>query len=161
MVVESRTRRRRTVAAGELTPLDAELIPESREFAEALRDVFARLDISLGEFAAGCHRDKGAVSRYLSGKRVPPRDFVDQLLDQARRAQGAGDTDTKFGDNVRKLHLRALAMHDPKAAMLQALNDDIDLKAARKNDLEAEIARRVREVERLKQQVRKPQTSGS
>lgn len=153
MVVESQARRRHTVAPGELTSLDVNLTPEFHEFAEALRDVFTMLGISLGEFAARCHRDKGAVSRYLAGKRVPQRDFVDQLLEQVRLVRGVGGISDEVGDNLRKLHLRALTVKDPKAARIQALKDNIDLEETRKNDLEAEVAWRVEEVERLKQQV--------
>lgn len=64
--------KRGAVALGELCALDVALAPERRALAEALRAVFTALGMSVCDFAAVCHRDKGAISRYLSGKRVPP-----------------------------------------------------------------------------------------
>jgi hypothetical protein len=88
MAVDSPPRRHRGAAPGELSPLDTDLPPECRALADALRDIFAMLETSINEFATRCNRDKGALSRYLSGKRVPPREFVEALLSEARRARG-------------------------------------------------------------------------
>jgi hypothetical protein len=123
---------------------------------KALRHVFYLLETSVGEFAADCHRDKGAVSRYLGGKRVPPRKFVDDLLNAALEARGETVVTTVVGDNLRELHLRAFGAHDPQGAKLQALEDDLSLYANRKKDLEAELAQRKHEVGRLAHQVWKP-----
>jgi hypothetical protein len=154
MTVDSSPRRRRSAAPGELSPLDAALTPESRALAEALRNVFAMLETSVGEFAADCHRDKGAVSRYFSGKRVPPREFVDVLLTQALRARGETAITAAIEDNLHELHIRALETHDPHAAKIQSLEDDLRLHATRKKDLEDELARHKREIAQLRRQTR-------
>jgi hypothetical protein len=152
MTVDSRPRRRRSAAPGELSPLDAALTPESRALAETLRDVFTMLQTSVGDFAADCHRDKGAGSRYLSGKRLPPREFIDLLLTEAIRARGEIGISAAMEDNLRELHIRALEAHDPHAAKIQALEDALRLHTTRKKDLEAELAERTREVNELRRQ---------
>jgi chromosome segregation ATPase len=154
MVIGSRQRRRRSAAPGELSPLDTALPPESQALADALRNVFAMLETSINEFATRCNRDKGAVSRYLSGKRVPPREFVEVLLSEARRARGEIGVTAAVVDNLRELHIRALEAHDPPAAKIQSLEDDLRLHAARKKDLEDELAKRQDEVNRLRRQAR-------
>ncbi|MGH3222953.1 MAG: hypothetical protein ACRDPY_30385 [Streptosporangiaceae bacterium] len=154
MVVDRHPRRRRSAAPGEFSPLDTALPPDNRALADALRDVFAILETSINELATRCNRDKGAVSRYLSGKRVPPREFVEVLLSEARRARGEAGVTVALVDNLRKLHVRALETHDPPAAKIQSLEDDLRLLAARKKDLEDGLARRQDEVNRLKRQAR-------
>jgi hypothetical protein len=154
MTAESHTLRGRSVAPGELRPLDTDLRSESRALAEALRGVFGMLKTSLGDFAADCNRDKGAVSRYLSGKRVPPRQFIDVLVREALRVQGEVGVPASLAENLRKLHLCALEAYDPHSASLQRLEDEIRLHASRKEALEIELARNRREIGRLRRQAR-------
>jgi septal ring factor EnvC (AmiA/AmiB activator) len=56
--------------------------------------------------------------------------------------------------NLRKLHIRALEGHDPHAAKIQSLEDDLRLHIARMKDLEDELGKRKHEVDRLRRQTR-------
>ncbi len=75
---------------GELRPLADDLSDECRQFAVLLRELFAGLGISVRRYAASRYRDPGTISRYLSGTRVPPLEFVLDLA-AARSVQTAPD----------------------------------------------------------------------
>ncbi|QCW76589.1 hypothetical protein EQG64_00325 [Streptomyces sp. S6] len=57
---------------GELRPLGEDLTQESRALAQALRELFEGLDVSVRRYAARHRRDPGTFSRYLNGTRLPP-----------------------------------------------------------------------------------------
>jgi transcriptional regulator with XRE-family HTH domain len=154
MTAGSHPRRRRSASPGELRPLEPSLGSESRALAEALRDVFRMLNTSVGEFAASCHRDKGAVSRYLSGKRIPPQEFIDALLNEALRLRGEAGVPAELAGTLRKLHLSALEGHDPHQAKLQRLEDEVRLYASRRKALEDDLVQSRREIDQLRHQAR-------
>lgn len=141
--------RHRAAAPGELSPLDDGTTPERRALATALRELFSMLQISLGELATKSHRDKGAVSRYLSGKRIPQPDFIEYLLTEV--AQMPGRLPAALAARIREVYLQALEAHDPKAAKTYVLEEDLRRRTAHKADLEnevrSEVLRRQRDVQ--------------
>ncbi|WP_141746672.1 hypothetical protein [Streptomyces sp. LUP30] len=63
-----------------LRPLDGELPVEARNLANSLRVLFNGLEISVRRYAVRCSRDAGAISRYLNGSRIPPWEFILDLV---------------------------------------------------------------------------------
>ncbi|MFH8368738.1 response regulator [Streptomyces sp. NPDC018031] len=92
---------------GELRPLADGLAPECREFAAALRELFTGLDVSVRRYAARRYRDAGTISRYLSGTRVPPWEFVFDLLTDLAEVRGSAVTPGTI-ELVRELHRAAV-----------------------------------------------------
>lgn len=72
-----------------LSPIPDGVPDEIRVFAETLRVLFGALGISLNRLAALLHSDPGTVSRYLSGKRIPPPDFIEGLCKAIYDAKGS------------------------------------------------------------------------
>ncbi|MFC4034364.1 response regulator [Streptomyces polygonati] len=92
---------------GELRPLAEDLNDDCRQFAQALRTLFAGLEVSVRRYAARHYRDAGTVSRYLSGVRVPPWKFVADLFADLATDHGAPATPLTV-DRVGELHRRAV-----------------------------------------------------
>lgn len=105
---------------GELRPLADELNDECRAFAQALRTLFMGLEVSVRRYAARRYRDAGTVSRYLSGTRVPPWEFVVDLFADLAAEQDAAPTPLAL-DHVRELHRRAVQATPPRAGGVQLL----------------------------------------
>ncbi|CAL9628981.1 response regulator [Streptomyces albus] len=74
---------------GELRPLSPELPHASRELAQALRELFDGLAVSVRRYAARRSRDAGTFSRYLNGTRVPPWEVICDLLTDLAAHRGA------------------------------------------------------------------------
>jgi len=116
----------------ELRPLADDLTEEARALAEALRDLFTGLEVSVRRYAARHYRDAGTLSRYLSGTRIPPWDVVMTLLTDLVEHRGAPMT-PEATDLLRELHDAAVQTSTtPKQAMemLEAQLADAD-RAAR------------------------------
>jgi CheY-like chemotaxis protein len=105
---------------GELRPLADELNDDCRAFAQALRTLFTGLGVSVRRYAARRYRDAGTVSRYLSGTRVPPWEFVVELFADLATDHGAPPT-TPTLEHVRDLHRRAVRPGVPAADGVQVL----------------------------------------
>ncbi|MFE0462781.1 helix-turn-helix domain-containing protein [Kitasatospora sp. NPDC058965] len=71
-----------------LLPPAGELSLERRQLAEVLRQLFETLNMSVRRFAARWYYDAGTVSRYLSGRRIPPQEFVEQLIKSVEEQAG-------------------------------------------------------------------------
>ncbi|MYT92401.1 hypothetical protein GTY40_15310 [Streptomyces sp. SID8359] len=67
-----------------LAALKEGLAPEKRALAEDLRALFGALDVSVRRYAVRRHLDASSVTRYLSGERVPPWEFVAGLIGDVR-----------------------------------------------------------------------------
>ncbi|MFJ4185229.1 response regulator [Kitasatospora sp. NPDC089509] len=76
---------------GGLQPLSPELNRECRAFAEALRSLFAGLRpaVSVRRYSSRRHLSPGALSRYLSGQRIPSWQFVQDLLTDVGADRGS------------------------------------------------------------------------
>ncbi|MFJ4095175.1 two-component system response regulator [Kitasatospora sp. NPDC089913] len=85
-----------------LQPLGENLNSECRALAQALRELFSELAVSVRRCAARCYVDAGTLSRYLAGTRVPPADFMDDFLRHIEEVRG-----TRIEQAARE-HLRAL-----------------------------------------------------
>ncbi|OQD55769.1 hypothetical protein BM536_014955 [Streptomyces phaeoluteigriseus] len=91
----------------ELKPIDDGLAPEVVALAQALRDLFAGLGISTRRYAARRTYDSSAVSRFLGGRRLPPWEFVLNLLHDVAEERGTAPTEETIG-MLRTLHTAAV-----------------------------------------------------
>ncbi|MGO4424008.1 response regulator, partial [Streptomyces sp. MCAF7] len=91
----------------ELRPLGEGLSQECRDFALALRDLFKGLEVSVRRYAARRYRDPGTLSRYLSGTRIPPWEFVQDLFTDLAERRGTAATPAAI-ELVRELHRAAV-----------------------------------------------------
>ncbi|MGX2993326.1 response regulator [Streptomyces sp. JNUCC 64] len=85
-----------------------DLTRESRALAQALRELFDGLDVSVRRYAARRRRDPGTFSRYLSGSRVPPWEVVVDLLTDLAEHRGTPATPRAVA-LLRDLHRAAVA----------------------------------------------------
>ncbi|WP_439681879.1 response regulator [Embleya sp. MST-111070] len=99
---------------GSLRPLDAGITKECRDFAEALRRLFAVLDVSVRGYGARRFRDAGSISRFLGGARVPPWKFVAELVEDVAEHRGHPVPPDETA-RLRRLH-RAALRHSAAAA---------------------------------------------
>ena len=105
-----------------LKPLSPNLEPEVYRFVAELRIIFGHTGISLGEFARRHYRDKSALSRYLSGNRIPSRDLLDELIAEITGLRGL-PLSIDMESHLHRLHLGALESRDRRAYQIQLLND--------------------------------------
>ncbi|MFD5558432.1 response regulator [Streptomyces sp. NPDC127068] len=92
----------------ELRPLAGDLSREARALAQALRELFDGLDVSVRRYAARRKRDPGTFSRYLSGTRVPPWEVVTDLFTDLAEHRGNAATPRAM-ELLRALHRAAVA----------------------------------------------------
>ncbi|MFB6889817.1 response regulator [Kitasatospora sp. NPDC056327] len=94
--------------AGSLNALSPDLNAECRAFAESLRSLFAGLRpaVSMRRYGARRHLSPGALSRYLSGQRIPPWQFVQDLLTDVGADRGSVATPGTI-ELLRSLHAAA------------------------------------------------------
>jgi chromosomal replication initiator protein DnaA len=109
---------------GSLVPLGGDLPDESRALAEALRGLFDGLGLSVRRYATRRHRDAGSVSRFLNGSRVPPWEFVSDLISDVTERQGQPPTQEAV-DLLRRLHRAALAESGSAFSRVQLLEDQL------------------------------------
>ncbi|MFI2761450.1 chromosomal replication initiator protein DnaA [Streptomyces echinatus] len=107
-----------------LVPLGGDLPEESRALAEALRRLFDGLGISVRRYAARRHRDPGSLSRFLNGTRIPPWEFVHDLIRDVAEEQGRAPTPEAI-ELMRRLHRTALAYGGSALNRVQALEDEL------------------------------------
>ncbi|MFF7459137.1 response regulator [Kitasatospora sp. NPDC008115] len=88
--------------------MNPDLNEECRAFAEALRSLFAGLRpaVSMRRYSARRHLSPGALSRYLSGQRIPPWQFVQDLLTDVGADRGSVATMETI-ELLRSLHAAA------------------------------------------------------
>lgn len=115
------------VGMGGLQPLDDNLNSECRAFAEALRELFLELAVSVRRYATRCYRSPGTLSRYLAGTRIPQWDFVEHLFKHVEEERGT-QVNPETRDRVRGLRLAALRTSASISQAVQQLEGQ--LKAA-------------------------------
>ncbi|MCF3106556.1 response regulator [Streptomyces roseoverticillatus] len=102
---------------GELRPLGDDLTDTSRALAQALRELFEGMEVSVRRYAARRRRDPGTFSRYLNGTRLPPWQVVMDLLADLAEHRGTAVT-TETIEFVRGLYGSAVdAGSSPKHAV--------------------------------------------
>ncbi|MCA2178437.1 SpoIIE family protein phosphatase [Nonomuraea glycinis] len=139
----------------ELASLKPDLIPQVMAWAAELRTHFATLNMTISLFARLSHIDKGAVSRYLSGERVPTdRSFLDQIL-AMRAGQGTAVTE-EVREHLIELYLDALKATRPHEYRIQKVSDELAIAVTRWKEaeryaesLEYELSRRTHTIEGL------------
>ncbi|MFG3041868.1 hypothetical protein ACGFYZ_33705 [Streptomyces sp. NPDC048330] len=144
--------------AGDLDPLDKELLEPVSVFAAELRVLFQGLETSVRRYAETHHMDGSTVSRYLSGRRIPQWAFVEQLLEDNAAARGGLGTDVlkhlkdlyeaaleaaKPNDTVHRLRDElALAVADLERARIheEVLSEALHLRETRIRELQGRLA---------------------
>jgi len=121
-----------------LSPIADGVAPESRELASTLRVLFGALGMSLNRLAALLHSDPGTVSRYLSGKRVPPPEFIEGLCKAIYDAKGALVT-AQARELVHEQFLAALREHNPARYEVQRLTDLLQTAAEEKQQYQVTV----------------------
>ncbi|MDT9686283.1 response regulator [Streptomyces sp. TRM76323] len=102
---------------GELRPLGHDLPEEARALAQALRELFEGLEVSVRRYAARRRRDPGTLSRYLNGTRLPPWQVVTDLLADLAEHRGTAVT-SEAVELLRELYGSAVhAGSSPKHAV--------------------------------------------
>lgn len=104
----------------ELKKVDEGLPPEVVALAQALRDLFQGLGVSTRRYAARRSYDSSTVSRYLSGRRLPPWEFVLNLLHDVAEERGNVPTEETIG-MLRALHTAALRSGNSPVHQVQLL----------------------------------------
>jgi hypothetical protein len=120
---------------GELQPLRDDLPQPIAVLAAAMRELFASIDVSLTRYSARAHVDKSNVSRYLSGRTVPPWSFVHGLMVESTRARDGLEVPTvEVVRYLQELHAKAQAADGSPGGELTRLKDRLaqaDLEVAR------------------------------
>lgn len=101
--------------------------------------LFGALGMSLNRLAALLHSDPGTVSRYLSGKRIPPKGFIDGLCKAVYNAKGSVVTE-QVHQLVHEQFLAALRAHNPARYEVQRLTDLLQVAAQEKRRYEITVA---------------------
>jgi hypothetical protein len=144
-----------SVPASVLKPLDPDLRPEVRVWVDELRAVWQATALSMGQFAVLHPFDKGTVSRYLSGQRVPgERHFLSTLL-TTLESYGRPVTPA-VREYLAGLQMRALEAAHPHEYRVRLVKDELEvtltgrLEAERyARALEEQLAERSREIQEL------------
>jgi hypothetical protein len=132
---------------GNLGPLPEDLTPEARALAEFLRVHFNRLHRRLREYARETPWHFTTISRYLSGRTIPPPEFIDALLAVAGPQRSREEVEAER-EQARELHLNALRVRNAHLAEvarityeLRDANEEVQLSHIRErllnDDLEA------------------------
>ncbi|MDT0448987.1 hypothetical protein [Streptomyces hesseae] len=108
----------------ELQAFGEGISPEMRALAQALRDLFAGLEISERRYAARRSYDSSTVSRYLSGQRLPPWEFALNLLNDIAEMRGTVPT-AETTEMLRALHHAALRSGKSPTHKVQLLQQQL------------------------------------
>ncbi|TDC91262.1 hypothetical protein E1285_13240 [Actinomadura sp. 7K507] len=148
-----------------MRPLDPALSPEVVAWVSELRVIWAATGLSITRFAALYPIDKGSVSRYLNGQRVP-RDhwFLEKLL--AVQAENGRTVSPDVREHLTDLQLRALETAHPREYVVRLVSDRLELAVIGQReaeryarDLEEQLADRVRKIELLADDNRRLRTA--
>jgi hypothetical protein len=140
---------------GPMSEIARRSMPEVEEWRRAVLPIWAAAGLSMTEFAADAPIDKGSISRYLSGKRVPrDRWFLDRLLEIV--ARNGSPVTPEVRENLTRLQLRALEAAHPHAYQIRRLRDELAIAVTGRREagryahgLEEELAEREREIQGL------------
>src|SRR6201996_4229409 len=108
----------------QLGPLPEELAPEVRRLAECLRSHFEQLGMTIGAYAEQVPWDKGTISRYLSGKLVASKGFVDRLVGDAGKQRPPDETESNKAE-AQDLRTKALRTRNAKAAESERIAEEL------------------------------------
>ena len=127
---------------GDLKPLRDDLPFAARQLAEEMRDLLAALGVAVNRYAARKYLDHGSVSRFLSGERIPPWEFVHGLLVEATEHRDGVPPTPPVIEHL--MHLRRAALEGGGSPLhhVQLLQDrlhDADREASRAAAREREL----------------------
>jgi hypothetical protein len=141
--------------AGGPQELEDRLSPEVAVWVRELRTLWQATGMSLSRFAAGNPIDKGTLSRYLNGKRVP-RDhwLLDRLL--AIQAEKGKEVAHEVREHLTRLQLEALEVAHPHEYRVRLVSDELEIAVIGQREaeryahsLEQQLADRIRQIEEL------------
>ena len=120
-----------------------------------LRVIWSAVGVSMNQFASLHPIDKGTLSRYLNGQRVPrDRWFLDKLL--AVQADSGQPVTPDVREHLAKLQLRALEVAHPHEYRVRQISDELEIAVTGKLEaerharaLEGQLVERNRQVLRL------------
>ena len=141
--------------ASSLKPLDPELRPEVRAWVCGLRTVWEAAGLSIGQFAVRYPFDKGTISRYLSGQRVPgERHFLDMLLSALESSMQPVTPAVR--DHLTGLQMSALQAAHPHEYRVRLVKDELEIALTSRLEaeryirvLESQLAERNREIQEI------------
>ncbi|MFE9658919.1 ATP-binding protein [Streptomyces sp. NPDC005955] len=140
--------------------LSSKLSPQARDLALALRRLMKGSGQSQRQFVAYHDISTAAVSRYLSGERIPRKDFLDWLLKSACKARGV-EVSAQARSRLYQLHLDALQTENPARYQEQLAMDRLEDAVMHEGELELErgelrtaVAGERRELRELASQLR-------
>ncbi|MFD3665407.1 hypothetical protein ACFWVF_33230 [Streptomyces sp. NPDC058659] len=99
-------------------------VPEVAALGTVLTDLFNRLGIPQTQYAHRVHLDKSAVSRYLSGRRLAPQEFIDRLVREVEEHVGA-PLQLEAKEAIRAQRLEALRVCNPAEFRLEGLRSEL------------------------------------
>ncbi|MFC9592484.1 helix-turn-helix domain-containing protein [Streptomyces sp. NPDC056944] len=99
-------------------------VAEVAALGNVLKELFTRLGISQSQYAYRVHLDKSAVSRYLTGRRIAPQDFIDRLVQEVEDHLGT-PLQLEARQALRARRLEALRVCDPDEFRLEGLRDEL------------------------------------
>ncbi|WP_338492697.1 hypothetical protein [Streptomyces sp. SJL17-4] len=99
-------------------------VAEVAALGNVLTGLFKRLDIPQAQYAHRVHLDKSVVSRYLSGRRIAPQDFLDRLVQEVEEHIGA-PLQPEAKEALRGQRLEALRVCNPDEFRLESLRDEL------------------------------------
>ncbi|WP_055601763.1 helix-turn-helix domain-containing protein [Streptomyces aureus] len=130
-------------------------VAEVAALGNVLTGLFKRLGITQTQYAHRVHLDKSAVSRYLSGRRLAPQEFVDRLVREVEDHLGA-PLQLEAKEALRNQRLEALRVCNPDEFQLESLRGELarsrrDTRRAERNieALQTLLERKEDEVRRL------------
>jgi DNA-binding NarL/FixJ family response regulator len=107
-------------------PLDPRLSAEVLAWVAELRTIWCAAGLSMHGFASLHPIDKGTISRYLNGQRVPrDRWFLDKLL--AIQADNGQPVTPAAREHMTNLHLRALAVAHPHEYRVRLISEELEI----------------------------------
>ncbi|MEU3691775.1 hypothetical protein [Streptomyces narbonensis] len=99
-------------------------VEEVAALGKVLTGLFNRLGIPQTQYAHRVHLDKSAVSRYLSGRRLAPQEFIDRLVREVEEHVGA-PLQLEAKEAIRNRRLEALRVCNPAEFQLEGLRDEL------------------------------------
>ncbi|MFJ1805662.1 MULTISPECIES: response regulator [unclassified Streptomyces] len=109
---------------GELRPLGSDLPEATRALAQALRELFEGLGVSVRRYATRRQWDPGTLSRYLNGTRMPPWKIVRELLADLGEHRGTAVTPEAV-ELVRELYRAAIDAGTSQHHAMEVLEDQL------------------------------------
>ncbi|MGW2416178.1 helix-turn-helix domain-containing protein [Streptomyces tubercidicus] len=124
--------------SGKSSQIERGEIAEVASLGNVLKELFNTLGISQNQYARRIGLDKSAVSRYLSGARLPTQEFIKRLVSEVEEDRGV-PLQLEAKEAVHQQWLAALRVCDPAEYALESLR--------------AELARSRRDTERARRNV--------